>query len=99
VAVHTEDHGWIYANTSGSVDLLTLQNLSVVLAQVSVPANDTVNEVRLYVANASIAVNGTKYSLMLPSGILKIPVNQRLPRRAGRAGGPAASRGGGICWR
>jgi len=74
VGVHTEDHGWIYANAGGSVDLLTLQNLSVVLAQVNVPANDTVNEVRLYVLNASIAVNGTKYSLMLPSGVLKIPV-------------------------
>ena len=74
VGVHTEDHGWVYANASGSVDLLALQNLSVVLAQVSVPANATVNEVRLYVANASIAVNGTEYSLMLPSGVLKIPV-------------------------
>jgi hypothetical protein len=74
VGVHTEDHGWVYANASGSVDLLALQNLSVVLAQVSVPANATVNEVRLYVANASIAVNGTEYPLMLPSGVLKIPV-------------------------
>jgi len=74
VGVHTEDHGWIYASASGPVDLLTLQNLSVVLAQVNVPANDTVNEVRLYVANASIVVNGTRYPLMLPSGVLKIPI-------------------------
>jgi len=74
VGVHTEDHGWIYANASGSVDLLALQNLSVVLAQVNVPANDTVNEVSLYVANASAVVNGTEYPLMLPSGVLKIPV-------------------------
>jgi len=74
VAAHTEDGGWVYANASGSVDLLALQNLSVVLAQVSVPANATVNEVRLYVANASAVVNGTEYPLMLPSGVLKIPV-------------------------
>ena len=74
VGVHAEDSGWIYANASGSVDLLALQNLSVVLAQVSVPANATVNEVRLYVANASAVVNGTEYPLMLPSGVLKMPV-------------------------
>jgi hypothetical protein len=74
VAVHAEGYGWIYANASGSVDLLALQNLSVVLAQVSVPANATVNEVRLYVTNASIVVNGTEYPLMLPSGVLKIPI-------------------------
>ncbi|MFP3209835.1 MAG: DUF4382 domain-containing protein, partial [Nitrososphaeria archaeon] len=74
VAVQAEGYGWIYANASGSVDLLALQNLSVVLAQVSVPANATVNEVRLYVTNASIVVNGTEYPLMLPSGVLKIPI-------------------------
>ncbi|WP_410545330.1 DUF4382 domain-containing protein, partial [Acidianus sp.] len=74
VAVHAEGYGWIYANASGSVNLLALQNLSVVLAQVSVPANATVNEVRLYITNASIVVNGTRYPLMLPSGVLKIPI-------------------------
>ncbi|MFP3264191.1 MAG: DUF4382 domain-containing protein, partial [Nitrososphaeria archaeon] len=74
VAAHAEGYGWIYANASGSVDLLALQNLSVVLAQVSVPANATVNEVRLYITNASIVVNGTEYPLMLPSGVLKIPI-------------------------
>ncbi|MFP3308641.1 MAG: DUF4382 domain-containing protein [Nitrososphaeria archaeon] len=74
VAVQAEGYGWIYANASGSVNLLALQNLSVVIAQVSVPANATVNEVRLYVTNASILVNGTEYPLMLPSGVLTIPI-------------------------
>ncbi|MFP3229053.1 MAG: DUF4382 domain-containing protein, partial [Nitrososphaeria archaeon] len=45
VAVHAEGYGWISnASARGTVDLLALQNLSVVLAQVSVPANATVNE-------------------------------------------------------
>jgi len=75
VAVHAEGYGWISnASARGTVDLLALQNLSVVLAQVSVPANATVNGIRLYVANASILVNGTRYPLMLPSGVLKIPI-------------------------
>jgi len=74
VAVHAEGYGWIYANASGSVNLLALQNLSVVIAQVSVPANATVNGIRLYVDNASIVVNSTRYPLMLPSGVLKIPI-------------------------
>lgn len=74
VAAHAEGYGWIYANASGSVNLLAFQNLSVVLAQVSVPANATVNEIRLYVDNASVVVNGTEYPLMLPSGVLTIPI-------------------------
>jgi hypothetical protein len=75
VAAHAEGYGWISnASARGTVDLLALQNLSVVLAQVSVPANATVNEVRLYVDNASILVNGTEYPLMLPSGVLTIPI-------------------------
>ncbi|MGB9734211.1 MAG: DUF4382 domain-containing protein [Conexivisphaera sp.] len=75
VAVHTEEQGWI-ANTSaaGSVDLLALQNLSLFIANVRVPANATVNAVRLYLSNATITVNGSKYPLMLPSGVLKIPI-------------------------
>jgi len=75
LAVHAEGYGWISkASARGTMDLLAFQNLSVVLAQVSVPANATVNEVRLYVTDASIMVNGTKYPLMLPSGVLKIPI-------------------------
>ncbi|MFP3138294.1 MAG: DUF4382 domain-containing protein, partial [Nitrososphaeria archaeon] len=75
LAVHAEGYGWISkASARGTIDLLAFQNLSVVLAQVSVPANATVNEVRLYVTDASIVVNGTEYPLMLPSGVLKIPI-------------------------
>ncbi|MGC8556391.1 MAG: DUF4382 domain-containing protein, partial [Conexivisphaera sp.] len=75
VAVHTEEQGWIAnASATGSVNLLTLQNLSVVIANVEVPVNATVNEVRLYVSNATITVNSTTYPVMLPSGVLKIPV-------------------------
>ena len=75
LAVHAEGYGWISkASARGTMDLLAFQNLSVVLAQVSVPANATVNEVRLYVTDASIMVNGTRYPLMLPSGVLKIPI-------------------------
>ncbi|MGC9116733.1 MAG: DUF4382 domain-containing protein, partial [Conexivisphaera sp.] len=75
VAVHTEEHGWVAnASATGSVNLLALQNLSLVIANVEVPANSTVNEVRLYVSNATIMVNGTTYPVMLPSGVLKIPI-------------------------
>ncbi|MGC8848655.1 MAG: DUF4382 domain-containing protein, partial [Conexivisphaera sp.] len=75
VAVHTEEQGWIAnASATGSVNLLALQNLSVVIANVRVPANSTVNEVRLYMSNATIMVNGTTYPVMLPSGVLKIPI-------------------------
>ncbi|MGC8969741.1 MAG: DUF4382 domain-containing protein, partial [Conexivisphaera sp.] len=75
VAVHTEEHGWVAnASATGSVNLLALQNLSLVIANVEVPANSTVNEVRLYVSNATIMVNGTTYPVMLPSGVLKVPI-------------------------
>ena len=74
VAVHTEG-GWISnASANGTVNLLGLQNLSVVLANFRIMSNETVNAVRLYISNASIVVNGTEYPLMLPSGELTIPI-------------------------
>ncbi|MGC8848421.1 MAG: DUF4382 domain-containing protein [Conexivisphaera sp.] len=75
VAVHAEEQGWMTsAGTTGGVNLLALRNLSMVIANVMVPANATINEARLYVSNATITVNGTTYPVMLPSGVLEIPV-------------------------
>ncbi len=75
VAVHTTEGTWYSnASASGSVDLMALQNLSVVIADVRVPANATVNVVRLYISNATIVINGTSYPLLLPSGELTIPI-------------------------
>jgi hypothetical protein len=75
VAVHTEEYGWISnASATGIVNLLGLQNISYVIARVNVTSGAVVNVVRLYISNASIMVDGTQYPVMLPSGILDIPI-------------------------
>ena len=75
VAVHTTEGGWVSnATATGTVNLLGLQNLSFVIANVNVSREATVNIVRLYISNATIVVNGTSYPLMLPSGELTIPI-------------------------
>jgi len=75
VTVHTEEYGWISnASATGTVNLLGLQNISFVIAQVNVTSGAVVNVVRLYISNASIIVDGTQYPVMLPSGILDIPI-------------------------
>jgi len=75
VAVHTEEYGWISnASATGTVNLLGLQNISYVIARVNVTSGAVVNVVRLYISNASIIVDGTQYPVMLPSGILDIPI-------------------------
>ncbi len=75
VAVHTTEGTWYSnASASGTINLMALQNLSVVIANVRIPANATVNVVRLYISNATIVINGTSYPLLLPSGELTIPI-------------------------
>jgi len=70
-----EEYGWISnASATGTVNLLGLQNISFVIARVNVTSGAVVNVVRLYISNASIIVDGTQYPVMLPSGILDIPI-------------------------
>jgi DNA-binding transcriptional ArsR family regulator len=60
--------GWIAANGSGELNLMTLLNVSQIIAKANVSNNATVNMVRFNITNASISINGTGYPVVVPSG-------------------------------
>ena len=64
----------LFANYTGSVNLMSLINTSKVIAEFNVPKNVMVNQIRLFVSSAKIEINGTQYPVFLPSGVLKIPL-------------------------
>jgi hypothetical protein len=63
-----------FANESGSVNLLSLINVSKIIATFSLPKNVSVNQIRLFVSSVTIEINGSKYSVFVPSSVLKIPI-------------------------
>jgi len=63
-----------FANESGSVNLLSLVNVSKIIATFSLPKNVSVNQIRLFVSSVTIEINGSKYSVFVPSSVLKIPI-------------------------
>jgi len=63
-----------FANVSGSVNLLSLVNVSKIIATFSLPKNVSVNQIRLFVSSVTIEINGSKYSVFVPSSVLKIPL-------------------------
>lgn len=56
---------WISINKSGSVDLLTLVNVSMLIASTSVPSGAVINEAAFNITNASITINNVAYPLLL----------------------------------
>ncbi len=64
----------LFENITGSVNLLQLINVSKVIAVFNISKTTQVNQIRLIVSSAEIVINGSKYPVFLPSGVLKIPV-------------------------
>jgi len=63
-----------FANVNGSVNLLSLVNVSKIIATFSLPKYVNVNQIRLFVSSVTIEINGSKYSVFVPSSVLKIPL-------------------------
>ncbi len=59
--------GWLYANSSGTLNLLSILNVSQTIGAVSVPVNSSIESVRFSITSASITVNGTTYNVTVPS--------------------------------
>ena len=59
--------GWIYANSTGTLNLLSILNVSQTIAAVAVPVNSSIESVRFDITSASITVNGTTYNVTVPS--------------------------------
>ena len=67
--------GWVVGNSSGSLNLMELVNVSQMLGTASVPTNSTVNLVRFYITSANITVNGTEYPVTVPNSTITVPVS------------------------
>lgn len=67
--------GWVIGNSSGSLNLMELVNVSQMLGTASVPTNSTVNLVRFYITSANITVNGTEYPVTVPNSTITVPVS------------------------
>ena len=69
--VHTvgqDSSQWISSNTSGTLNLMTLVNVTQTIAGVSLPANSTVDQVKFNIDSATITINGTTSNVTVPSG-------------------------------
>ncbi|MCL4396847.1 DUF4382 domain-containing protein [Candidatus Parvarchaeota archaeon] len=64
-------------NASGSINLLSLVNTSKVLASANLPVNSMINSIQFSVVSANITINGTTYTVKVPSPIVSaiIPAN------------------------
>ncbi len=66
--------GIVSINSSGSINLLSLVNSSKVLASADLPLSSTIKSIQFAVASANITINGTTYSVRVPSPIITVTV-------------------------
>ncbi|MCL4365021.1 MAG: DUF4382 domain-containing protein [Candidatus Marsarchaeota archaeon] len=64
----TSSSEWYGSNTSGTLNLLKLVNVTQTIAGVNLPSNSVVDQVRFTITSAQITVNGTVYNVTVPSG-------------------------------
>lgn len=73
VSVHTVGNGnpeWIQSNTNGSVNLMSLINFSQAIANIEVAHNSRIDTVKFNISSASIIINGTRYGVTVPNGVV-----------------------------
>lgn len=68
--------GWIKSNDTGTIDLMSLLNVSQVIAGIKLPKNYTINQLRFNITSAHITINGTVYNVTVPSGQVTTKVAQ-----------------------
>ncbi|MCL5427661.1 MAG: hypothetical protein M1321_00570 [Candidatus Marsarchaeota archaeon] len=66
--------GFVDVNSSGSVDLLALTNVSQIVAIAKVPVNTSFDSIVFAGAAARITINGSSYNVTVPSSRLQIKV-------------------------
>ncbi len=66
VSVHTPA-GWVESNSSGTIDLMSIQNVSQVIAGVKLATNSTIDRARFNITSAIITINGTSYNVTVPN--------------------------------
>ncbi len=83
-ALHNGRSGWINTSINGSVNLMSLQNVSQLIGKVTMPQNSTVTKVRFNISSAKITVNGNTYGLILPIKSLTLDI---LPSKVNNTAG------------
>ena len=73
--VNASSSGWVNVQGSGSVDLLSLLNVSQVIANSGIAANSTINMVRFKVNSANITINGVTSNVSVPSSMITANVS------------------------
>lgn len=73
--VNASSSGWVNIQGSGSVDLLSLINVSQIIANSGIAANSTINMVRFKVDSANITINGVTSNVSVPSSMITANVS------------------------
>lgn len=80
VELHSSSSGsanqsqWVTASGNGTIDLLTLTNVSQTIANAKIASNSMINIVRFNITSAQIVINGTTYNVTVPSGKINIAI-------------------------
>jgi hypothetical protein len=70
---HTELDGWYKVAGSGSIDLMSVVNVTETIGATALP-DGTYNGIRFNVTSATITYNGTKYPATVPHGWINVPI-------------------------
>jgi len=58
---------WVSSTNTGSVNLLSLVNISQIIGSVNIPKNSTVDMVKFNITSATITIDNNTYNLTVPS--------------------------------
>lgn len=77
IDVHSEGtagSGWVAASGSGTIDLISAVNSSVIVGMANLTSGSSVNLARFNITSARITVNGTTYNVTVPNSNLTVAV-------------------------
>ncbi len=90
VALHelgsSNNTGFVSFNTTGSINLMNITNSSETIAKIGVNANQKFDMVRFIITSAVITIGNQTYNVTVPSGNLKVKLNQNLAINGSGAG-------------
>ena len=66
---------WVPTGASGTVNLLTLVNVSQTIGSASIPAGSTVNSIQFTISSVSAQINGKTYPVTTLSNQLVVPIS------------------------
>ncbi len=70
--------GFTTLNASGTVNLMNLTNFTQTIATTSIHANQSFDIAKFAISNAVIVINGTSYTVTVPSSSLVVKFNKKL---------------------